>query len=162
MTTKTKTTPQVQNTTQTQNSPIQNTVQRRVITVTPRESKRGRPSATPKSRDYIVSKLSEVFSDAVIDLGDYETVRILQFYITTYSANSAQGLVLAIARRKLTEGDAGADRNNYGLIANLAFRVNFASGELKLSVKNAVRVYEPMLSNIINLTKDLDPAYVFK
>jgi hypothetical protein len=172
MTTKTKTTPQVQiqnttptqiqaqNTTQTQNSPVQNTTTqtptRRVISITPRDGARGRPGrpASKPSKDYIVDKLRELLLNSEIDLGDYISVKLLQIYITSFTANYVQGLLLTLARHK--------DDSALGLIANLAFRINMTTGDLKVSVKNAVRVYSPLLDNLVKLTENLDVTYVFK
>jgi len=167
MTTKTKTTVQintsVQNTTptqiQAQNSPVQNTTTqtptRRVISIatSSRNGAKGRPSSRP-SQEYVTMKLRELLlENAVIDLGDYETVKVFQIYISSYSANYAQGLILTLARHK---------ESDYGLLANLAFRASLQSGEVKINVKNAIRIYQPLLENLINLTRDLDVTYVFK
>jgi len=90
----------------------------------------------------------------VIDLEDYQVVKVLQVFISTYSANYVQGLIMGVARHK--------ENDQVGILTNLAFRYSIATGDVKISVKNAIRVYEPLLSNIINLTRDLDVNYVFK
>jgi hypothetical protein len=162
MTTKTKTTQinapttQIQNTTQStqaQNTPTQNTPQRRVITISSsRDAVRGRPSAKP-NRDYIIAKLREMLDGVEIDLGDYSVVKLLQVYISTYTANYVQGLILTLAMHK---------EQPMGILANLAFRCSIANNDLKVSVKNAIRVYEPLLTNLTKLVESLDPVYVFK
>ena len=152
---------QIQNTTPTQQ--IQSTTQiqsaqtptRRVITISPsREGVRGRPAASKPSRDYIIAKLGELLVSSDIDLGDYVTVKHLQVYVTSYTSNYVQGLLLSIAKHK--------EQEDMGLMANLAFRVNINTGDLKVSVKNAIRLYNPLLANLVNLVKDLDVTYVFK
>ena len=160
MTTKTKTTQINAPTTvqiQAQNTQAQNTqnTQRRVISITPtsRGGVRGRPSAKP-NREYITSKIRELLIGSEIDLGDYIATRVLQVYITSYTSSYAQGLVLTVARHK--------ENSDMGLLANLALRYSIANNDIKVSVKNAIRIYEPLLSNIINLTKDLDPVFIFK
>jgi hypothetical protein len=112
---------------------------------------RGRPSSKPP-RDYVISRLRELLLNAEIDMGDYVTLKVLQIYVTTYTSNSIQGLALVIARHK--------EIADYGLMANLAFRVS--NDDIKLSVKNAIRMYEPLLSNLANLTRDLDAVFIFK
>jgi hypothetical protein len=153
---------QAQNTTQTQNSPVQNTTtqtttSRRVISITSRDGARGRPgrlSGKP-DRGYIIAKLGELLvNNTEIDLGDYIAIKPIQVYVTSYTSNYTQGLLTVIAKHK--------EQEDVGLVANLAFRVHLTSGEVKVSVKNAIRLYNPLLSNLLNLTKDLDPAYVFK
>ena len=121
--------------------------------VSSRDGVRGRPASARLSRDYIITKLREVVDTVQIDLGDYEVLKLLQVYISSYSSNYAQGLLLALARHK-SEG--------IGLIANLAFRINFATGDIKVSVKNAIRVYSPLLENLTKLVENLDPSVVFK
>ena len=118
-----------------------------------RDAVRGRPSASKPSKDYIVTRLREL-QDVNIDLGDYETAKLLQIYISSYTSNYVQGLILAIARHK--------ENNEVGLLVNLALRYNLANNDIKVSVKNAIRVYEPLISNLINLTKDLEPVFTFK
>ena len=146
---------QAQNTQNTAAQQIQST-QRRVITISSRDGARGRPGrpASKPSKDYIVDKLRELLLNSEIDLGDYTSVKLLQIYITSFTANHVQGLLLTLARHK--------DDSALGLIANLAFRINMTTGDLKVSVKNAVRVYSPLLDNLVKLTENLDVTYVFK
>jgi hypothetical protein len=153
---------QIQNTTPTQQIQAQNTTPtqnatptRRVITISPsREGVRGRPTASKPSRDYIIAKLGELLVSSDIDLGDYVTVKHLQVYVTSYTSNYVQGLLLSIAKHK--------EQEDIGIMVNLAFRININSGDLKVSVKNAIRLYNPLLLNLTNLVKDLDVTYVFK
>ena len=151
MTTKTKTT--VQNSPTQQNTQITQ-IQRRVITISSRDGVRGRPTSSKPTRDYVIAKLNELLIGSEIDLGDYVTVKHLQIYVTSYTSNYIQGLLLSIAKHK--------EQEDMGIMVNLAFRVNLTSGDLKVSVKNAIRLYNPLLLNLTNLVKDLDVTYVFK
>jgi hypothetical protein len=122
--------------------------------VSSRDGAKGRPASARPSRDYIITKLREVVDTVQIDLGDYEVVRVLQAYISSYTSNYIQGLMLVIARHK--------EQDNMGLIANLALRYSIANNDIKVSVKSAIRVYEPLLTNLVKLTENLDVTYIFK